>query len=162
MQYSDLSRSFHMHQKNATFDIKIEKFATSDKTRRSSIPCKESLGEDDRNDDEFDEEFSQNHEFRGAPKRLRMHYKKHSNDNASISQFQLRPAPHWADPRQFAFFFSWMANSRGRGHLTCQMPGGGDERRGKCPAIRNESNAAGCETRQFMHAQSSRSCYIRV
>ena len=67
-----------------------------------------------------------------------------------------------ADPREFAFFFSWMANSRGRGHLSCQMPGGGDERRGKCPAIHNESNAAVCETRQSMHAQSSRSCYVRV
>ena len=60
-----------------------------------------------------------------------------------ISQFQLRP-----DPREFAFFFSWIENSRGRGHLSCQMPGDGNERRGKCPAIHNESKAAGWETRQ--------------
>ena len=45
-----------------------------------------------------------------------------------ISQFQLLPAPPRADPREFAFFFLWMANSRGRGHLSCQMPGGRDER----------------------------------
>ena len=38
----------------------------------------------------------------------------------------------------------------------------GTKGEGKCPAIHNESNAAGCETGQFMHAQSSRSCYIRV
>ena len=44
-----------------------------------------------------------------------------------ISQFQMRPAPPRADPREFAFFFLWMANSRGRGQLSCQMPGGRDE-----------------------------------
>ena len=59
-----------MHQKKATFDIKIEKFATSCNTRRSSIPCKASIGEDGRNDDEFDEEFPQNHEFMGASEGL--------------------------------------------------------------------------------------------
>ena len=62
-----------------------------------------------------------------------------------ISQFQLRPAP----PGIF-FSFLWMTNSRARGHLSCQMPGGGDETvDGKCPAIHKESNAAGCETRQY-------------
>ena len=52
--------------------------------------------------------------------------------------------------------------SRGRGHLSFQIPGGRNESRGKCPAIYGESNAAGSETRQFMHAKSSRSCYIRI
>ena len=80
-----------------------------------------------------------------------------------ISQFQMRPAPPpRTDPREFAFFFLWMANSRGRGHLSCQMPGGRDESRRQMPPIHNESNATDCETRQFMHAQSFRSCYIRV
>jgi len=64
-QYTDLCPSFHMHQKKATFDIKTEKFATSSNTRRSSIPCKTPFGED-----EFDEEFPQNHESRGASKGL--------------------------------------------------------------------------------------------
>ena len=59
-----------MHQKKATFDIKTEKFVTSTNTRRSSIPCKAPIGEDGRNNDEFDEEFPQNHEFKGASKRL--------------------------------------------------------------------------------------------
>ena len=59
-----------MHQKNATCELKTEKFATSTNTRRSSIPCKAPIGEDGRNNDEFDEEFPQNHEFKGASKRL--------------------------------------------------------------------------------------------
>ena len=74
-----------------------------------------------------------------------------------ISQFQMRP-----DPQEFAFFFLWMANSRGRGHLSCQMPTVETKVDGKCHAIHNGSNAACCERRQFMHTQSSRSCYIRV
>ena len=61
-----------MHQKKATFDIKTEKFATSSITCPSSIPCKAPIGEDGRNDDEFDEEFPQNHEFKSASKGLQM------------------------------------------------------------------------------------------
>ena len=54
--------------------------------------------------------------------------------NLCISQFQMRPGPPpRADPREFAFFFLWMANSRGRGHLSCQMPGGRDESRRQMP-----------------------------
>ena len=52
--------------------------------------------------------------------------------------------------------------SRERGQLSFQIPGGRNESRGKCPAIHGESNAAGIETRKFMHAKSSRSCYIRI
>ena len=41
--------------------------------------------------------------------------------------------PPRADPRALAFFFPWMANSRGRGLLSCQIPRGGDEKRGQMP-----------------------------
>ena len=41
--------------------------------------------------------------------------------------------PPRADPREFAFFFLWMTNSLGRGHLSCQMPGGKDESRRQMP-----------------------------
>ena len=51
-----------------------------------------------------------------------------------ISQFQLRPAPFpRADPRALALFLPLMANSWGWGLLSCQMPGGGDEKRGQMP-----------------------------
>ena len=46
------------------------------------------------------------------------------------------PPPPRANPRELAFFFSWMANSRGLEHLSCQMPGGGDESRGRMPRPR--------------------------
>ena len=45
---------------------------------------------------------------------------------ATVNSKRALPPPR-ADPREFAFFFLWMANSRGRGQLTCQMPGGRDE-----------------------------------
>ena len=51
----------------------------------------------------------------------------------SISQFHLRPGPPRADPRALAFFLPWMANSRGWGLLSCQIPRGGDEKRGQMP-----------------------------
>ena len=38
-----------------------------------------------------------------------------------------------ADPRALAFFLPWMANSRGWGLLSCQIPRGGDEKRGQMP-----------------------------
>ena len=51
-----------------------------------------------------------------------------------ISQFHLRPAPPpRADPRALAFFLPWMANSRGWGLLSCQIPRGGEEKRGQMP-----------------------------
>ena len=59
-----------MHQKNVTFELKVAKFAISDKTRRSLTRCEAPSDEDGPNDDELDEEFSQNHEFRGVSKRL--------------------------------------------------------------------------------------------
>ena len=59
-----------MHQKNVTCELKVAKFPISDKTRRSLTPCEAPSCEDGRDDDELDEEFSQNHEFRGVSKRL--------------------------------------------------------------------------------------------
>ena len=42
--------------------------------------------------------------------------------------------PPRADPRGLAFFFlPWMANPRGWGLLSCQIPRGGDEKRGQMP-----------------------------
>ena len=52
------------------------------------------------------------------------------------------PSPPRANPRELAFFFSWMANSRGLEHLSCQMPGGGDESRGRMPHPRDRFNAS--------------------
>ena len=44
------------------------------------------------------------------------------------------PRPLRADLRALlAFFLPWMANSRGRGLLSCQIPRGGDEKRGQMP-----------------------------
>ena len=43
----------------------------------------------------------------------------------------LRPAPPRTDPRALAIFLPWMANSRGWGLLSCQIPRGGDEKRGQ-------------------------------
>ena len=50
------------------------------------------------------------------------------------------PSPPRANPREFAFFFLWIANSRGREHLSCLMPGGGDESRGQMPGPLDRSN----------------------
>ena len=41
--------------------------------------------------------------------------------------------PKLADPRALAFFGPWMANSRGWGLLSCQIPRGEDEKRGQIP-----------------------------
>ena len=41
--------------------------------------------------------------------------------------------PSRADPRALAFFLPWMANSRGWGLLSCQIPRGEDEKRGQMP-----------------------------
>ena len=42
-------------------------------------------------------------------------------------------SPPRADPRASPFFLPWMANSRGWGLLSCQIPRGGDEKRGQMP-----------------------------
>ena len=42
------------------------------------------------------------------------------------------PAPR-ADPRASALFLPWMANSRGWELLSCQIPWGGEEKRGQMP-----------------------------
>ena len=42
-------------------------------------------------------------------------------------------SPPRADPQASAFFLPWMANSRGWGLLSCQIPRGGDEKRGQMP-----------------------------
>ena len=41
--------------------------------------------------------------------------------------------PSQAYPRALAIFLPWMANSRGWGLLGCQIPRGGDEKRGQMP-----------------------------
>ena len=43
------------------------------------------------------------------------------------------PPPPRADPRALAFFWPWMANSRGWGLVSCQIPRGGDEKRAQMP-----------------------------
>ena len=58
-----------------------------------------------------------------------------------ISQFQLRPAPpppHSPTPPAgltsgISIFWPWMANSRGWGLLSCQIPRDADEKRGQMP-----------------------------
>ena len=50
-----------------------------------------------------------------------------------ISQFHLRPGPPRADSRELAFFLPWMANFRGWGLLSWQIPRGGEEKRGQMP-----------------------------
>ena len=51
--------------------------------------------------------------------------------NASVNSPCAQHPPPRADPRAFAFFLPWMANSRGWGLLSCQIPRGGDEKRGQ-------------------------------
>ena len=46
---------------------------------------------------------------------------------------QRPPHPPRADPRALAFFLPWMANPRGWGLLSCQIPQGGDENIGQMP-----------------------------
>ena len=48
--------------------------------------------------------------------------------------------PPRANPRALAFFFSRMANSRGWGHFSCQMPRGVDEGRGQMPRPRDRTS----------------------
>ena len=49
----------------------------------------------------------------------------------SIPAAPIPPLP--ADSRALAFFWPWMANSRGWGLLSCQMTRGWDEKRGQMP-----------------------------
>ena len=51
--------------------------------------------------------------------------------NSSLSQ--LLPPPPRGLPPGIRVFFPWMANSRGWGLLSCQIPRGGDEKRGQMP-----------------------------
>ena len=50
-----------------------------------------------------------------------------------------RPTPR-ANPRALAFFLSRMANSRGWGHFSCQMPRRVDEGRGQMPRPRDRTS----------------------
>ena len=50
------------------------------------------------------------------------------------------PPPPRANPRALAFFFSRMANSRGWGHFSCQMPRRVDEGRGQMPRPRDRTS----------------------
>ena len=43
------------------------------------------------------------------------------------------PPPPPVKPQALAFFFPWLANSWGWGLLNCQIPRGGDEKRGQMP-----------------------------
>ena len=54
---------------------------------------------------------------------------------ASVNSTCAQPPPPLprADPGALALFLSWMANSRGWGLLSCQIPRGGDEKRGQMP-----------------------------
>ena len=47
------------------------------------------------------------------------------------------PPPSRADPRALAFFLPWMANSRGWGLLSCQIPGVRTKKEGKSPSSVN-------------------------
>ena len=81
------------------------------------------------------------------------------------------PSPSRANPRELAFFFSWMANSRGRERLSCQMPGGGDESRGRMPRPRivlmpvfifvrcNRSQS--CSSKEMKHVLRSNSRFLK-
>ena len=44
-------------------------------------------------------------------------------------------SPPQADPHALAFFLPWMATSWGWGLLSCQIPLGGDEKRGQMSHI---------------------------
>ena len=57
---------------------------------------------------------------------------KTRTDYASVNSSCAQRPPR-ADPRALAFFLPWMANSRGWRLLSCQMPRGGDEKRGEMP-----------------------------
>ena len=52
--------------------------------------------------------------------------------NSSCAQHPPRADPR-ADPRALAFFLPWMGNFRGWGLLSCQIPWGGDKKRGQMP-----------------------------
>ena len=68
--------------------------------------------------------------------RLLTTYKlKHTVMHQSIPPAPSPPKPPTprADPRAVAFFLPWMENSWGWGLLSCQIPRGGDEKRGQMP-----------------------------
>ena len=59
-------------------------------------------------------------------------YKNVTLTNAPVNSTCAEHPPR-ADPRALEFFLPWMANSRGWGLLSCQIPRGGDEKRGQMP-----------------------------
>ena len=50
------------------------------------------------------------------------------------------PSPPVLTPRNLPFCFIWIANSREKGQLSCQMPGSGDKSRGQMPHPKDCSN----------------------
>ena len=61
----------------------------------------------------------------------------HNNIETLMHQSVPSPSPPpRADSRALAFFLPWVANSRGWG-LSCQIPRGGDEKRGQMPRPRS-------------------------
>ena len=58
-------------------------------------------------------------------------YKRNASVNSSSAQLPR------ASPRKSAFFSLWTA--QGQGHLRCQIPGDGDQSRGKMPRPQNSA-----------------------
>ena len=52
---------------------------------------------------------------------------------AAVNSSCAQPPPPRADPRALAFFLPLLANSRGWGLLSCQIPRGGNEKGGLMP-----------------------------
>ena len=67
--------------------------------------------------------------FSRAVSAVRSSLYRYASVNSSCAQ---RPPPR-ADPRALASFLPWLANSRGWGLLSCQIPRGGDEKGGLIP-----------------------------
>lgn len=62
---------------------------------------------------------------------LMLSHKSNASVNSSCAQLPR------ASPRIFAFFTLWKA--QGQGHLRCQIPGDGDQSRGKMPRPQNSA-----------------------
>ena len=58
-------------------------------------------------------------------------------------------------PANLPFLFLWMANPRGRGHLSCQLPGCGDKSRGQIPSPKSSTESVfRCEMRRRFLTQT--------
>ena len=69
-------------------------------------------------------------EICSTPRGVNTNQKKPQSLNLCISQSTCaQPRP----PPPISIFLPWMANSRGWGLLSCQIPRGGDEKRGQMP-----------------------------